>query len=126
MTELYRGLLLILTGRTFSTIEQFRKHIQSFKSETSINDSEHFFDLHVLGFWNLVLEIIFTLFSILGLLTGIVLLITLAIVAYPFEALFTFCSKFVGYTRNPLPDDDEPKGPAAPVIVIKKNDKEKK
>jgi hypothetical protein len=123
MTELYRGLLYILTTRFNGVLDTFRTHIRSFNPQTS--DPENYLDVGVFGFWNLVLEIIFTLFSIACLTAGILLLITLALFAYPFEAALTFSSKIVGYTRNPPPDFFDEPAEDQPVIV-KRNDKEKK
>ena len=60
MTELYRGILLVLTNKFNELILSFRNHIQSFKQETT--DPESYFDVGVLGFWNLMLEIVLTLF----------------------------------------------------------------
>lgn len=121
MTELYRGLLYLLTEKFFSCIEVFRDHIRSFNPNTT--DTESYFDLHVLGFWNLVLEIIFTLFSITCLTAGILMLVGLALVAYPLEAVLTFSAKMVGYTRNPPPDDEYDNDS---ITIVKRNAKEKK
>ena len=52
MTELYRGLLLVLTSKFYELILSFREHIQSFKQETS--DPTSYFDIGILGFWNLM------------------------------------------------------------------------
>lgn len=117
MTELYRGLLYILTTRFNNIIETFRTHIRSFNPQTT--EPDNYLDVGVFGFWNLVLEIIFTLFTILCLVAGIAMLILLAVVSYPFEAMLTFSSRMVGYTRNPPDDFLEP-------VVIKLNDKEEK
>ena len=99
MTELYRGLLYLLTERFFSTIECFRDHIRGFKPKTE--DPTMYFDVGVIGFWNLLLEIVLTVFSLVCLMTGIVLITTLAIVFYPFHALARFGSLLVHGTRDP-------------------------
>lgn len=98
MTELYRGLLLVLTSKFNELIETFRLHIRSFNQNTS--DPDNFLDLGVLGFWNFILEIIFTVFPLLCLLIGVMLTLILAIISYPFMALLTYSSKLLYTTQN--------------------------
>ena len=114
MTDLYRGLLSIFTSKFYNMIEVLRNHTRSFKSETA--DPSNYLDVGILGFWNLILEIILTLFVIGCLTIGIVLLLSLAIVSYPCEAVLSYSAKLLHYTRNPV--DEQP--------VIIKNDQEKK
>ena len=85
MTDLYRGLLLVLTNKFYELILAFRTHIQSFKEETQ--DPDSYFDVGVLGFWNLMLEIVLTLLSLCCLVAGVALIAVLAIVFYPCHAL---------------------------------------
>lgn len=98
MTELYRGLLFVLTSKFNELIEAFRVHVRSFNLNTS--DPENFLDLGVLGFWNFILEVIFTLFCLSGLVIGVLLTVNLAIVSYPFSALLKYSSKLLYHTRN--------------------------
>ena len=127
MTELYRGLLLVLTGKFNELILSFRNHIQSFKQETS--DPTSFFDMGILGFWNLMLEITLTLFSLACLTIGVALIATLAIFCYPFHAVLTYASLLLKNTRNPPNDQLLPKEKIEPVgetpVIIKKDGKEK-
>lgn len=102
MTELYRGLLYLLSEKFFSIIECFRDHVRSFKPKTE--DPTIYFDVGVLGFWNLLLEITLTVFSLGCLLAGIVLITVMAIVFYPFHAVTRFGSLLVSGTRNPDSD----------------------
>ena len=99
MTELYRGILLVLTNKFYELILALRTHIQSFKLETT--DQNSYFDVGVLGFWNLMLEIIMTIFSMLCLISGILLIATLAIWFYPLHAVIQYCSLVLRHTRNP-------------------------
>jgi hypothetical protein len=129
MTELYRGLLLVLTNKFNELIVSFRTHIQSFNEETQ--DPDSYFDVGVLGFWNLMLEIILTLLSLSCLVVGVSLIAVLAIVFYPCHAFLRYSSLIVKSTRHPessqlsLEKKVEPTVEEFPV-VIKKDDKEKK
>lgn len=120
MTELYRGLLLVLTNKFYELILSFRTHIQSFNKETS--DPTNYFDVGVFGFWNLMLEIVLTLFALACLTIGVSLVACLAIVFYPFHAVLRYASLLLKNTRNPQPDlllkEEAP-------VIIKQNGKEK-
>jgi len=64
MTELYRGLLEILVIRCIEQIESLRTHIRSHNTGHGNNSD---FDIGVNGFWNFMLETVFTVFIILFL-----------------------------------------------------------
>lgn len=104
MTHLYRGLLLIFTANFQNLITEFRKHIRSNRPNTS--EPDYYLDVGVLGFWNLILEIIVTLFILLCSVSGIVMLVTLAVISYPFAALLNFSAKLMFYTRHPQGDGE--------------------
>ncbi|CAB4133170.1 hypothetical protein UFOVP257_63 [uncultured Caudovirales phage] len=128
MTELYRGLLLVLTNKFNELILAFRNHIQLFNSETEDNDS--YFDVGVIGFWNLMLEIALTLFALSGLVVGVSLVASLAIVFYPLHAIISYSSLLLKNTRNPQQDHFLFKEKIPPIIdeqptIIKKDGKEK-
>lgn len=114
MTELYRGLLEILVMRFIEQVETLRMHIRLHNSGYAENFE---LDIGVSGFWNLMLETIFTIFSILFLLTGVCLAVTLAIVAYPFAAFINYGGWLLSNTRNPNQDK--------PTIIKKDNGEEK-
>lgn len=124
MTELYRGLLLVLTNKFNELIVAFRTHIQSFKEETQ--DPESYFDVGVLGFWNLMLEIVLTLLSLSCLVAGVSLIAILAIIFYPCHAFLRYASLILKSTRHP----DEAVKKIEPVVeespvIVKKDVKEK-
>lgn len=126
MTELYRGLLLVVTTKFYELILAFRSHIRSFKEQTS--DPYNYFDVGVLGFWNLILEIIFIMFSLLCLIAGISLIAVLAVGVYPLYAILQYSSLLVKNTRNPpveslVLNDKIPSSDSA--VIIKNNGKEK-
>ena len=97
MTDLYRGLLLVLTNKFNELIVAFRTHIQSFKEETQ--DPDSYFDVGFLGFWNLMLEIVLTLLSLSCLVIGVSLIAVLAMVFYPCHAFLRYSSLILKSTR---------------------------
>lgn len=114
MTELYRGLLQILVMRCIEQIESLRIHIRSHNTgKSQILD----FDIGVTGFWNLLLEIIFTMFSVIFLIVGISLIAILAVSSYPFAAFLNYGAWLLRNTKNP-PNDE--------LIIIKQNNGEEK
>lgn len=125
MTELYRGLLLVLTNKFYELILAFRTHIQSFNEET--HDPNNYFDVGVFGFWNLMLEIVLTLLSLSCLIVGVSLIATLAIVFYPCHAFLSYASFVLKSTRNPSSEATpekvetkvEPVMEESPVIIKK-------
>jgi hypothetical protein len=115
MTELYRGILEILVMRFIEQVETLRMHIRSKNSGYSENSA---IDIGVSGFWNLMLEIIFTIFCIMFLLTGVCLAVTLAVAAYPVAAFLNYGGWLVSNTKNP--------GNETPTIIRQDNGQEKK
>ncbi len=115
MTELYRGLLEILVMRFIEQVETLRMHIRANNTGTVENFE---IDIGVSGFWNLMLETVFTVFSIIFLITGVCLAALLAIVSYPLAAFINYSSWLLSNTRNPNQDK--------PIIIKQDNDQEKK
>ena len=115
MTELYRGLLQILVMRCTEQIESLRVHIRSHNS--GISESIEI-DIGVTGFWNLMLETIFTIFTVTFLMSGVCLTAILAIASYPFAALLNYAAWLLSNTKNPVTE--------SPVIIKQNNDQEKK
>ena len=98
MTELYRGLLLALTAKFIDLIGTVRDHIRNFKQQTT--DETNYMDVGVMGFWNLILEIVFTLYGVICLTAGIILTASLAIAFYPLAAVLNACSLMLTNTRQ--------------------------
>jgi hypothetical protein len=114
MTELYRGLLEILVMRCIEQIESLRVHIRSHNSgKSEIVD----FDIGVTGFWNLLLEIVFTMFTVTFLIFGICLIAFLALSSYLPAAFLNYGAWLFRNTRNP-PNDE--------LIIIKQNNGQEK
>lgn len=88
MTNLYRGLLLVLTTKFNELILAFRNHTQSFKPDTT--DPDDYFDVGVIGFWNLMLEIILTIFALACLVVGVGLVAVLAVIFYPCHGFYRY------------------------------------
>jgi hypothetical protein len=116
MTELYRGLLEILVMRCIEQIESLRTHIRSHNSGRSPN---HDFDIGVAGFWNLMLETVFTVFTIVFLFLAVCLTFVLAVISYPFAAFINYGAWLLKNTKNPSDD-------GSPVIIKQKDVQEKK
>ncbi len=115
MTELYRGLLEILVLRCIEQIESLRVHIRSHNSGKSEIVE---FDIGVTGFWNLLLEIVFTMFTVVFLISSVLLIAILAVTSYPFAAFLNYGAWLFRNTKNPSNDDL--------VIIKQNNDQEKK
>lgn len=114
MTDLYRGLLQILVMRCVEQIESLRVHIRAQNSGVSQMAD---FDIGVTGFWNLLLESTFTIFTIMFMLIGICLTTMLAVFSYPFAAFLNYGSWLLRNTKNPSGD--------SPTIIKSKNVEEK-
>lgn len=123
MTELYRGLLLVLTNKFNELILAFRLHIQSFNQDTK--DPDNYYDVGVLGFWNLMLEIIFTLFSLSCLVVGVSLIASLAVLFYPCHGFLRYVSLTLKNIKHPASDSVTKDKVDETPVIIKKNDKEK-
>jgi hypothetical protein len=115
MTELYRGLLEILVMRFIEQIESLRIHIRSQNSGQSQTPD---FDIGINGFWNLILETVFTIFTILFLFLFVCLTASLAIISYPCAAFINYSSWILSNTRGVSPDN--------PTIIKQTNEQEKK
>jgi hypothetical protein len=122
MTELYRGLLLVLTNKFNELILSFREHTQSFKKNT--DDPENYFDVGVLGFWNLMLEVVLTLFALTCLILGVGLVAALAVVFYPLHAVLQYSALLLKNTRHPPQEipilREEIKAKEESPVIIKK------
>lgn len=81
MTELYRGLLTILATSLNELMTKFRTHIRTFNDIESKRGTEY--DFGVMGFWNLMLEIVINFYVITAKFFGIVLISVLALFFYP-------------------------------------------
>jgi hypothetical protein len=115
MTELYRGLLEILVMRCVEQIESLRTHIRSHNS----GHSENFeLDIGVTGFWNFVLETVFTVFTIVFLILAVSMTAILAFVSYPFAAFINYGAWLLKNTKDP--------GNDSPTIIKSNNVDEKK
>jgi hypothetical protein len=113
MTKLYRGLLEILVKMCLQQIELLKTHIQS--HNTGQTSSE--FDLGVAGFWNYMLEITFTLFSILFLFIFVSITAVLAVCSYPPAAFINYGAWLLKNTKNPPQEN--------PIIIRQANVQEK-
>ena len=102
--------------RCIEQIESLRVHVRSHNPGVSENLD---FDIGVTGFWNLMLETIFTIFSIVFLILAVCLTAILAIGSYPFAAFINYLAWVFKNVRNPSFGD-------GPTIIKKSNVEEKK
>ena len=129
MTELYRGILLILFGKYNDLVISLRDHVRSYKQTTS--DPSNYLDVGVMGFWNLMLEISMTIFGIGVLTAGVALVALLALMFYPLAAFLNFGALIIKNTKNPVDETTTVKSKIPPVmeeqpVILKKPyDKEK-
>lgn len=119
MTELYRGLLLVLTENFNELIAGLRDHIRSFNKNPGSEVITTF------GFWNLILEIIFTVFVILCLFVGVTLVFTLAVFAYLPKALLDYSAWLLKNTRNPAAEPAVATVTEESPVIIKKPEEKK-
>lgn len=80
MIKLYRGLIDILIHNSRQMDEMFCKHIRKGTPDNSG-------DFGVSGFWNLLLEVTFLLFTKFFIACGVILTVSLALVFFPLYAL---------------------------------------
>lgn len=125
MTELYRGLLLVLTNKFNELVMAFRSHVRSFN--LAADDPENYFDVGVNGFWNLMLEIVLTLFTFICLILGVMLIAGLAITFYLPYAFLRYGSLLLKNTRHPTPEIPvlTDKSLEESPVIIKNHGKEK-
>ena len=115
MTNLYRGLLEIFVLRCIEQIESLRVHIRSQNTWFGENID---FDIGVSGFWNLMLETVFTIFTIAFLMLAICLTAMLAVFSYPCAAFINYGAWLLKNTKYPVND--------SPTIIKQIDDQEKK
>jgi hypothetical protein len=94
-------------------IELLKTHIRS--HNTGQTNSE--FDIDVAGFWNYMLEITFTLFSILFLFIFVLITAVLAVCSYPPAAFINYGAWLLKNTKNPPQEN--------PIIIRQANVQEK-
>ena len=108
----------MLTEKFTDLIATLTVHIRLFRDyPADVNNS---LDLGVLGFWNLMLEVIFILFVIACFCAGVLLTAALAIVSYPLKALLNVGSVILSSIKNPhndiVQDRIQPRLAESPVI----------
>lgn len=106
MIKLYRGLIDILVGHARYHEEEFSKHIRNTMQQSG--PSMEF--LGVTGFWNLMMEVTYILFTKFVFILGIMLTCTLAVVFFPLSAILTICSSIfsLGAAESKLQNQVEP------------------
>jgi hypothetical protein len=79
MINLYRGLINILASQSRAQSDAFTKHIRSGCTDETLEPNQ----LGIGGFWNLLLEILFILFTKVVFFCGVLGVMVLAIIFFP-------------------------------------------
>jgi hypothetical protein len=128
--ELYRGLMNILVQQNLQFERNLIEHIRPFHKVRELQPGESgFFN----GFWNFMLEVSMILFSKFIFVTGIILVLMLAIIFFPLNFVInvsTFAAKDgdrqLRETQLDLQSKDIPMGEYIPMKDEKPAVKEKK
>jgi hypothetical protein len=110
MARLFRGLLDILRARNDTLVKEVLAHIRSF--DHPVDETEVPYQ-DVLGFWRMLIEIVFHIYAQISLFVGILIVSVLVVVAWPLKFLIElFASSWVmksnQYHYRPHPDDEPP------------------
>lgn len=105
MTEIFRGILDILFDNSTRVITELKKHIRK-GNPTPGEDTEVWSGTGCDGFWNLMLEIGYTYYSIILLFIGVTFTFGVTLISFPIRLFFgvfyrTFVSniKYVYHTE---------------------------
>jgi hypothetical protein len=105
MTEIFRGMLTILSSHVHSLMDELRVHIRSFNPDTSptpLDEVDGFRNTN--GFWNLILEVVLNLYVLTVSFFGVILTLVLAVIAYPFRLFGDFYANlFINSKLGPGP-----------------------
>lgn len=109
MARLFRGLLDILRSRNDTLVKDVIGHIRGF--DRPADDSELPYQ-EVLGFWRMLVELIFLIYAQICLFAGIVIVTSLVVLAWPLKFLIElFTSSWFmkpSHYYPPHPDDQVP------------------
>ena len=110
MARLFRGLLDILRARNDTLVKEVLAHIRSFDHPVDENEVPY---QDVLGFWRMVVEIVFHIYAQISLGVGILIVSVLVVLAWPLRFLVElFASSWVmksnQYHYEPHPLDQHP------------------
>lgn len=93
MARLYRGLLDILRSKNDSTMGAIITHVRSF--DQAPGDTEESYT-GVLGFWRMLIEMVFQVYTQLCLFGGVMLVFSLVIISWPIRFLVELFSGSFG------------------------------
>lgn len=96
MINLYRGIIDILLQQCKLMDEKFCNHIRSNISKESIADDQ----LGLTGFWNLLLEITFVLFTKMILIFGIGIIAAFTLFFFPLNAIWWGITSTMYFNRR--------------------------
>lgn len=87
ITHVYRGLLDIVHQNHARINQDIISHVRSFDREPN----EHELEINVIGFWRMLLELIFNCYTQTTKIMGITLIFALVIISYPLRLFGTLC-----------------------------------
>lgn len=100
MIKLYRGLIDILIFNSRQMDEMLTKHVRQ-------DAPDYTGDFGVNGFWNLLLEVTFLLFTKMFIACGVILTVALAVVFFPLHALRVAVVNIVNHRAEPFTIDQQ-------------------
>lgn len=118
MARLYRGLLDILKNKNDSLSTALTAHIRSFDR----GDESEFSYTEMMGFWRMLMELVFNVYVQFVYFIGVVLVTVLVIFAWPIRCVIEiFGGSWFGkqYQAQDMPQEDR----VAPVLDDPKADK---
>lgn len=93
MARLYRGLLDIIRSKNDSTMGAIIAHVRSFDQLPGETEESY---TGVLGFWRMLVEMVFQVYTQLCLFGGVLLVFTLVIISWPIRFLIELFSGSFG------------------------------
>ncbi len=102
MTHVFRGLLDILHRNHAQINQDIINHIRSFDREPSEQESE----INVIGFWRMLLELIFNCYTQTTKIMGITLIFVLVVLTYPLRLVSTLLGGMWFSRRTMLTEEE--------------------
>lgn len=108
MTELFRGILDILNANIIRLGASIKSHIRKTNPTPNKDEDEDWASYKIAGFWNLMLELVFNVYIIFMLFTGVILTWVMALIGYPFRLIYgIFANMFTATVRYRYMDVEE-------------------
>ena len=102
MTQVFRGLLDILHHNRSELHQNLNAHIRSFDRKSTDED----LDTSTVGFWSLMLELVFNCYTQTVLAVGITLVMLLSLITFPVRFIGSLLHNTFFRQARPLTDDE--------------------